>query len=215
MQLPVQPMVPICWPRCTDAAADHDRGLVGVEGDHAVAVVDEHAVAVAAAAAADDRARVGGVDRLTTRRADVDAGVQATPALAVGRGDRARRRPDQAPATGRCVDAATGADRGLGRPGEGGADGRLLLGEGVDLGLHVGDAIGQGGLEAPLLLLGGPVVGQPGLDLGPLGLDLRGRVTGPFLGGRGGRPAGPGGGRGRHRAGWRWSTAAPRGAWSW
>ena len=94
MQLPVQPMVPICWPRVTDwPEPDEDRRLVGVEGDHAVAVVDEDAVAVPAAAATDDGAGVGGVDRRARGVGDVDAGVDVvTPVLAEHAGDRARRR---------------------------------------------------------------------------------------------------------------------------
>ncbi len=91
------------------------------------------------------------------------------------RGHRAGGGPDQAGGAGRGVDGATGAGGRLGGAGEGGPDLVLFGGEGVDLGLDVGDAGLHGAFDALLLGLGGPVLLELGLDLGPLRLDRLGR----------------------------------------
>ena len=82
-----------------DALADRDRDprLVAVARGDAAAVVDAGVVAVAAGPAGDrDGAAVGGADRGALRDGDVDAGVQAAPAVAERRGERAVDGPDEA-----------------------------------------------------------------------------------------------------------------------
>ena len=79
------------------ADGDADARLVAVTGRQPAAVADAGVVAVAADPAGDqDAAGLGGVDRRARRHRDVDARVQAAPAHAERRDDRAVDGPDEA-----------------------------------------------------------------------------------------------------------------------
>ncbi len=111
------------------AAAHNDALGMGVGGDVAVVMLDEHEIAVAAQLVAGiaDLAGRRGMDRRAQRRADIDAGIAfAAEAGAVVGNDRTRDRPGEG-------EAAAGRDigRGLRRRRRGGRH----VGGGVPAGL--------------------------------------------------------------------------------
>src|SRR5690606_25683200 len=74
--------------------ADTDARLVGVGGDDPVAVVDQDDLAVAALPASEDHhAVLGGSDRVARVPVDVEAGVQAPPAVSELGGHRVAAGP--------------------------------------------------------------------------------------------------------------------------